>query len=250
VRSAIFDLDGTLADTSGDLIAAANATLRDAGIAAALEPGRDEAVAVTGGRPMLRLALARAGRKGDDDLVDALYPRLLAHYAEAIAVHTRLYDGAEAALALLAEGGWRLGVCTNKPQRLAERLLSELGIAGRFQAVLGADALPVRKPDPRHLTETVLRAGGASGRAVMIGDTVTDRDAAEAAGVPCILVAFGPQAAAVAGLRPTALLEDYADLPELLEALMPFAPSGRAAEATAEGSAAADGLRRPAPRVP
>lgn len=223
MRAAIFDLDGTLADTSADLIAAANAALREAKIPGALECGRDEAIALRGGRPMLRLGLERAGRPIDEALVDALYPRLLEHYACAIAHGTVLYEGAEAALTALAATGWRLGICTNKPQRLADLLLAELGVAELFHSVLGADALPVRKPDPRHLTETILRAGGAAGRAVMIGDTPTDREAARAANVPCILVGFGPEGAGIAALEPEAVLGHYDELAEMLERFLPAA---------------------------
>jgi phosphoglycolate phosphatase len=230
MRTAIFDLDGTLADTSGDLIAAANATLREAGITGELATGQDEATALRGGRPMLRLGLERAGQGIDETFVEALYPRLLEHYGRAVAHHTRLYDGAEAALVVLAAAGWRLGICTNKPQRLADLLLATLGVSGLFRAVLGADALPVRKPDPRHLTETILRAGGATSSAVMIGDTPTDRDAARAAGVPCVLVGFGPEGAGVVALDPIAVLGHYDELPDMLETLLPLqAPATRRA---------------------
>lgn len=223
MRAAIFDLDGTLADTSADLIAGANAALREADIRSQLETGRDEGVALRGGRPMLRLGLERAGRPVDEALVNALYPRLLEHYACAVAQHTKLYEGAEAALTTLAAAGWRLGICTNKPQRLADLLLAELGVAGLFHCVVGADALPVRKPDPRHLTETILRAGGAARRAVMIGDTPTDREAARAADVPCILVGFGPEGGNVSALEPAAVLAHYDQLSEMLEGLVPAA---------------------------
>lgn len=223
MRAAIFDLDGTLADTSGDLIAAANATLCEADIAGRLETGHDEAVALRGGRPMLRLGLERAGRKVDEDLVEALYPRLLEHYACAVAHHSKLYDGAETALRTLAAAGWRLGVCTNKPQRLADLLLDELGVTTLFHSVIGADALPVRKPDPRHLTETIRRAGGRTGSAVMIGDTPTDREAARAAGVPCILVGFGPEGPGIAALEPEGVLAHFDELAAMLETLLPAA---------------------------
>lgn len=225
LRAAIFDLDGTLANTSGDLIAAANATLDEAGIAGRLETGHDEAVALRGGRPMLRLGMERAG-KVDEDLVESLYPRLLEHYACAVAHHSKLYDGAETALRTLAAAGWRLGVCTNKPQRLAELLLEELGVTALFHSVIGADALPVRKPDPRHLTETILRAGGAVGCAVMIGDTPTDREAARAAGVPCILVGFGPEGSGVSALEPEGVLAHFNGLAEMLEMLLPRPEAG------------------------
>ncbi len=87
--------------------------------------------------------------------------------------------------------------------------------------MLGADSLAVRKPDPRHLLETIARAGGVRARAVLVGDTVTDRDAARAAGVPCVLVSFGPEGPGIAALAPEALLDHYDALPALLERLVP-----------------------------
>jgi phosphoglycolate phosphatase len=220
MRVAIFDLDGTLADTAGDLIAAANAALAEAGHAALLDPLRDQAIAFAGGRAMLRAGLAR-GTGEDGREVERLYPRLLDFYAAALAVHTRLYDGAEAALGRLAARGWRLGICTNKPERLALLLIAELGLARHFAVLLGADSLPVRKPDPRHLLETIARAGGVPERAVLVGDTVTDRETARAAGVPCVLVGFGPEGGAVSALEPEALIAHFDELPEVLERLVP-----------------------------
>jgi phosphoglycolate phosphatase len=228
MRVAVFDLDGTLADTSADLITAANGALAEAGHGAPLDPARHRAVAFAGGRAMLRAGLVRGAGGADEAEVDRLYPRLLEIYAAALAVHTRLYDGAEAALERLAADGWRLGVCTNKPERLALLLIEELGLARHFAALLGADSLPVRKPDPRHLLETIARAGGVRERAVLVGDTVTDRDAARAAGVPCVLVGFGPAGGAVSALAPEAVVEHYDQLPEVLERLVPSRPDAGA----------------------
>ncbi|MFO1208337.1 MAG: HAD-IA family hydrolase [Amaricoccus sp.] len=222
MRLAVFDLDGTLADTAADLIAAANAALAEEGLGRALDPGRDAAVAFAGGRAMLRRGLA--GPDGvDEAAVERLYPRLLARYGEAIAVETRLYDGAEAALARLDADGWGLAICTNKPEGLAVRLLDALGIGGRFRAVVGADTFAYRKPDPRHLTGTIARAGGVPEWSVLVGDTVNDREAARAAGVPCVLVGFGPEGAGAAALEPEAMLGHFAELPALLERLVPDA---------------------------
>jgi len=222
MRVAVFDLDGTLADTAADLIAAANAALAEAGLGRPLDPARDAATAFAGGRAMLRQGLAGAPGGVDPAAVERLYPRLLARYAERIAVETRLYDGAETALDRLAAGGWGLAVCTNKPEGLAVSLLAALGIGGRFRAVIGADTLAFRKPDPRHLVETILRAGGARERAVLVGDTVNDREAARGAGVPCVLVGFGPEGAGAAALAPEAMLAHYDELPALLERLVPL----------------------------
>jgi phosphoglycolate phosphatase len=222
MRVAIFDLDGTLADTSADLVAGANAALAEAGHGAPLDPLLDQRIAFAGGRAMLRAGLERRGLT-DEAEVERLFPRLLHFYEAGLAVHTSLYDGAEAALERLAADGWRLGVCTNKPERLALLLIGELGLTRHFAALLGADSLPVRKPDPRHLLETIARAGGTPERAVLVGDTANDREAARAAGVPCVLVGFGPEAAAAAALEPEALIAHYDELADVLERLVPAA---------------------------
>ncbi len=212
-RCVIFDLDGTLADTSGDLIAAANAAFAHLGHDTALDSAaaEDRAVALKGGRSMLRLGLSRLGEV-DEGQVDAGYQPLLDAYDRAIAVHTTFYPGALDAVRRLRERGDAVGICTNKPGALAEKLISELGARDLFDSLVGADTLSIHKPHPDHLIESITRAGGEKSRAVLIGDTDTDRKTATAAGVPCILVTFGPGAANVADLRPDALLHDYADL--------------------------------------
>ncbi|MTH64969.1 HAD-IA family hydrolase [Paracoccus shanxieyensis] len=213
----VFDLDGTLADTSGDLIAAANACFTGRGLPSLLDPVEDALIAFHGGRAMLRAGYARiaAGTLLPPTAEDEDYARLLGHYGDAIAVHTRLYPGTEAALDALADAGHILSVCTNKPEALAETLLRELGIRDRFGALVGADTLPVRKPDPRPYQAAVERAGGTVARSFLVGDTETDRKTAAAAGVPVALVAFGPEGQALDRLAPEAMLAHFDDLPKL-----------------------------------
>lgn len=220
MRTVIFDLDGTLADTSADLIAAANASLRGLGRGDVLDPVRDQATAFAGGRAMLRLGHARLGAVFTEAEVDAQYARLLSAYADQIDRHTRLYPGAVAALEGLRRQGWALGICTNKPQALAETLLTRLGVRDLFAALIGADSLPVRKPDPAPYRAAVAAAGGTLARSFLLGDTVTDRDTARAAGVPVALVTFGPEGRDVALLQPDALLEHYSDLSALAARLI------------------------------
>ncbi|MEH6522225.1 HAD-IA family hydrolase [Sulfitobacter sp.] len=220
MKTVVFDLDGTLADTSGDLIAAANACFRDMGAGDLLDPAKDAGTALRGGRAMLRLGMERMGRTADDPLIDEYYDALLYHYARDIDTHTRLYDGAMDAVAVLKERGYIVAICTNKPEALARELLTRLGILDTFAAMLGADSLPVRKPDPEHLLETVRRAGGDPVQCVLVGDSDTDRNTSKAAGVPSILVTFGPSGADMTALTPEALLERYSDLPDLVETLL------------------------------
>ncbi len=219
MRCVIFDLDGTLADTSGDLIAAANACFAGLGHGALLDPVADMRTAFAGGRAMLRLGFERLGQ-GDEAAVEREFPRLLAHYARNIDRYTRLYPGAVAAVEQLRAEGYRVGICTNKPQDLAEELLGRLGVRGLFGALIGADTLAAKKPDAAPFVEAVRRAGGDVRRALMVGDTVTDRETARAAGVPCLMVTFGPEGRGVARLAPEGLLEGYGELAAEVRALI------------------------------
>ena len=222
MRGAIFDLDGTLADTSGDLLAAANAVLGPSGLPL-LDPVADRSYAGRGGRAMIRRSLTISGRDpmapGEMALTDSLYPPLLEAYGAALAVQTRLYDGVFECLDRLEALGWKIGVCTNKPEGLALRLLDELDVGHRFGAILGADTLPVRKPDPVHFTETATRIGAVPARSVMIGDTLNDLETARNAGVPCVLTEFGFAAEPLADLAPDAIVAAYHEIPDVLEGL-------------------------------
>ncbi len=222
MRTAIFDLDGTLVDTSADLIAAANACFRAMGAGDRLDPVADAATAFAGGRAMLRLGLMRMGRAAEMEAeIDRWFPRLLAAYEAGIDHESRLYPGAMDAVARLSAAGWRVGICTNKPAALAELLLERLGVRDAFAAMVGAGTLPVRKPDPAAYRAAVERAGGDPARSFLIGDTVTDRDTARAAGVPVALVTFGPEGRGVERLAPDALIDHYDALDALAARLVP-----------------------------
>lgn len=220
MKTVVFDLDGTLADTSGDLIAAANVCFRDLGVGDLLDPARDQATALRGGRAMLTLGLARLGRSREVAIIDRYYPVLLEAYAEAIDRHTILYPGAMSAVEELKQRGYGVGICTNKPERLADLLLQRLAVRDAFASLVGADTLAVRKPDPEPLFEAARRAGGDPRACLLVGDSDTDRNTARAAGVPSILVTFGPAGGDMAALEPEGLLADFADLPALVDEML------------------------------
>ena len=215
MRTVVFDLDGTLADTSADLIAAANACFQALGRGSPLDPVADALTAFHGGRAMLRLGFQRVG--GGEAMVEAQFPVLLEAYAQGIDRETRLYPGVVAAVEELLARGFATAICTNKPEGLAETLMTRLGVRGLFGSLVGADTLPVRKPDPAPYRLAVARAGGTVARSMLVGDTATDRDTGLAAGVPVALVTFGPEGTGVARLNPEALLHRFADLPDLAE---------------------------------
>ena len=219
MRTVIFDLDGTLADTSADLISAANACFRRLGAGELIDPVADALTAFHGGRAMLRLGFSRLGQV-DEAEVDRQYPIFLTDYEEGIDRQTRLYPGAVEAVQTLRSAGFATGICTNKPERLAEILMTRLGVRGLFGSLVGADTLPVRKPDPAPYRLSVERAGGSVGRSMLVGDTDTDRRTAAAAGVPVALVTFGPAGHGVADFAPEATFGAFDELPAIAEKLI------------------------------
>ncbi|PIB24312.1 haloacid dehalogenase [Amylibacter kogurei] len=220
MKSAIFDLDGTLADTSADLLTAANACFEALGHKGVLDLERDALTAFRGGRAMLGLGFSRVKPDYCEADIDVQHPIFLDHYSTNLDVHTVLYDGVIGALDHLQGAGYALGICTNKPEGLAVELVKRLKIDHYFGALVGADTLPVRKPDPEHLFETIRRIGGTPDKSVLIGDTITDRKTSTNANVPSILVTFGPSGHAIADLAPEALLHHYDDLPNLLSQML------------------------------
>lgn len=140
---------------------------------------------------MLFRALEETGGALDEARFDALHTELLAFYEANIAVQTALFPGGEAMLDGLAARGVSLALVTNKLERLAVKLLDELGLAGRFYTIIGGDTLgPGRaKPQPDLLIEMLAR--GPKGRAAYVGDSSFDTGAARAAQIPCVAVSFG-----------------------------------------------------------
>jgi phosphoglycolate phosphatase len=123
-------------------------------------------------------------------------------------------------LGLLRSEGYRLGVCTNKLERLAQILLGELELDRFFDAIVGSDSVGARKPHPASLLETVRRLGsGRSSGVVMVGDSEADEGAARNAGVSVVLVEYGYSGVPPASLVPDALIGEFAALPNALERL-------------------------------
>ncbi len=226
-----FDLDGTLVDTAPDLAAALNHALGQLG----RPPVPAESVRAMVGAGAARLLERGLAASGPPEEVAPLVreglPHFLAHYRANIAVMSRPFPGVEATLATLADRGLRLAICTNKPESLTQALLEALGWSQRFAAVLGADSRPWRKPDPRHLLDTLAAAGGTPSRAAFVGDSPTDAATAAAAGVPFILVTFGYCEVPHAELPAAERIDRFADLPQALARVQPMftAPAEREA---------------------
>lgn len=186
----VFDLDGTLIDSSEDIAAAMNAALGAHG-------GRPLAVsqvaAVLGGGPRALVAQCAelAGLTvGDDELRDIL-GEYSANYAAAPAARTRLIGSAGAVLEKLHQRDIAIGICTNKRTALAETVLDLLGVRPFIAAVVGSDTAARPKPDPRHLTDTCRAIDVPVTAVLYVGDTEIDRAAATAANAAYAHVRWG-----------------------------------------------------------
>lgn len=206
-----FDLDGTLADTAPDLAAALNHALGALG-RPQVDPESVRHLVGHGARALLAKAL-----DGDETLIGQGLPIYLEYYAAHICVGTTSYPRLEDAMDKLGARNVKLAICTNKPERLTHLLIDALGWRGRFAAIVGADTLAVKKPDPLALREAIARAGG--GRAAFVGDSITDAETARAAGVPFVAVSFGFSDRPVEALGADAVIDDYAELMGALEGL-------------------------------
>ena len=182
----VFDLDGTLIDSSRDLADSTNALVgsygaRPLGIDAILPMIGD------GAKKLVERALAASGC--DPYELDAL-DRFRALYMERLLIHTRPYEGivdVVRAASVVAS----LAVLTNKPSDPTHRLLDAFALSPYFRWVIGGDDGVARKPDPAGLERVMAHAGVAIDRTLMIGDSMIDVETARHAGVAMCLASYG-----------------------------------------------------------
>jgi phosphoglycolate phosphatase len=215
----VYDLDGTLADTAEDLVATLNYLLGREGLAP-LPVESAGSLLGAGARVLIKRGFAASGRSLDPQEAEALFADYLTYYNAHIVVRTRLYPGVEKVLAAFARAGWRQAVCTNKIEVSAKLLIAKLGIAERFAFICGQDTFGVAKPDAKPLLMTIAASGGASERAIMVGDSGTDIKTARAAGVPVIAVDFGYADVPVEELGPDRVISHFDELAGACDALL------------------------------
>ncbi len=208
----VFDLDGTLVDSAPDMAEALNRVM-----AARDLPGfaMEDVRGFVGNGVGVLIRRAMAARGAPEAVFADWHDAYMAAYAGCICDRTRPYPGVLAALDGLA--GRKLAICTNKPQALTDALLEALDLRGRFAAVLGGDTAIGRKPDPAPLRH-VAGLMGADG-AVMIGDSLIDSGAAQAAGWPMLLFTQGYRDRAPEAIPADARFTDWADFAAVLQGL-------------------------------
>ncbi|AVF40252.1 HAD-IA family hydrolase [Pandoraea apista] len=187
VRAVLFDLDGTLADTAPDLVAAVNKVRTDRG----LPPGPYETLRLQASHGARGLIGSAFGVGPDDAAFPSLRDAFLANYEAALCVQSRLFDGIPALLAALAERGMPWGIVTNKAARLTNPLVKLLGLNDGAACVVSGDTTPHSKPHPAPLLYAAECIRISPAQIVYVGDDLRDIQAGKAAGMATVAAAYG-----------------------------------------------------------
>ncbi|MCI4660644.1 MAG: phosphoglycolate phosphatase [Neomegalonema sp.] len=212
----VFDLDGTLIDSAPDINGIANALLAEEGF----EPitlAQTRSFIGNGSRVFVqRMRDARAIPESEHE---RLHESFVARYDTAVHL-TEIYPGVVAALTALRAQGFALGICTNKPIRACHAVMDHLELSQYFSTFWGGDSLPVHKPDPAplHAAFDALGQAGHEGPCLYVGDSETDAQTAQRAGLPFLLYTEGYRKSPLSALPHAAAFTHYADFPALVSA--------------------------------
>ena len=184
-KAALFDFDGTFADTAPDLAAAVN-TMRTKRGLEPLDPATVRPYASMGARGLLRIGFGMTPEHPD---YAAMKDEFLDNYAAAICVHTRLFDGMHELIGELTARHIAWGIVTNKATRFTSRLVRELAVTPA--CVVCGDSTPHLKPHPAPLLLAAERLKLPPGDCLYVGDDLRDIQAGRAAGMRCVAVEYG-----------------------------------------------------------
>ncbi|MBN9537575.1 MAG: HAD-IA family hydrolase [Reyranella sp.] len=222
----IYDLDGTLIDSAKDMEVAVSRVLTDHG----LPPVTDDDVRIfmgQGSKVTMGKAFAKYGRPLNDAALSAVTREFVRYYEADPVSHTTAFAGVAEVVARFARLGLKQGVCTNKFEKPSRMILEHLELMPPISDVAGADSFPVRKPDPRHILMLLERMGCDPRRAVMIGDSIHDAEAARGANIPAVLVSWGYTTRPASELGADAVIDRFDALPAALGELAGVAAASR-----------------------
>ena len=216
----LFDLDGTLVDTAPDLMRAHNHVMNQFGYPT---KSTDEIRNLVGqgagamlGRSIWGQAKKEFGKVQDEKIKRQMVKEFVDFYGKNIVNESTLINGVKDFLIWSKEKKISMAVCTNKQEHLAIDLLKKIGIYDFFEYVAGHNTFEYCKPDPRHLTSVIEILNGDINKAIMIGDSETDANAARDAGIPVILLEDGYTEKKTSEIYHNHLIKDFVGIEKIV----------------------------------
>ena len=216
----LFDLDGTLVNTAPDLMLAHNHVMKKYGYK---ERKLSDIRNLAGGgtkkmltRSIHDLAELSGKIKKSDDIIEEMTKEFIDYYSKNILAESTLKEGVLKFLDWCKKKSILMAICTNKQEHLSIDLLKKIKIYNYFDYVAGGNTFDYNKPDPRHLTSTIEIIGGNQNKCLMIGDSETDSNSAQAANIPFILVENGYTEKKIHEIHHNHLIKDFLSLEKIV----------------------------------
>lgn len=217
LKLVIFDMDGTVIDTSGDLIISANESRNMLG----LPPLAEELITSCVGDALFQL-VEKLFYDAPDRIQEAI-PVFQQCYRRHVLGNTAPYPGIHDVFLALREAGIRTGVLSNKPAELVRIPLYHFNLSGTMDFIYGGDAFRERKPSPKPIQRILIHFHVAPEHAVMIGDAPSDVVAGIQAGTHTIAVSYGyADESELRSVKPEAIVHEPLELLPVLEKLHDF----------------------------
>lgn len=219
MRLVMFDLDGTLLDTAGEIAQSVNRTLRDFHRPQVSQDQVRDWIGYGTGWLMRRAWTEVAGEPNEQEWPEVMQ-RFMHHYYECAGTDSRPYPDVLEALAELKRIGVYRAIVTNKESRFTERILDEHGIAEWFDLVVSGDTYPVKKPDPAVLYNCMHELGASPSHCLLVGDSSIDVATAKAAGVACWAVPYGyNMGAPIEDAQPDRVVASLKEVPDFFKGI-------------------------------
>ena len=211
----LFDLDGTVADTALDLSATLNYILKQ-NDRAEIEDNLIRDMVGQGAKALIVKGFSHTGETPSGDQLERLFHQYLDYYLSHISDKTESFPGTLELFDTLTEQNIKLAICTNKNIELTHALLDDLKIKHYFDAITCGDSFEFKKPDPRHLYETCHLMNVDPSKAIMVGDSINDIAAGNAAKMITVGVTFGYTETPVSELGPNIIIDHFNQFIEAL----------------------------------
>ena len=217
----LFDLDGTLVDTTPDLMNAHNHVMKKFGyesksdheIRSLIGKGAKTMI----GRSLWNSAKNEMKKIKEKDVKEKMVKEFVSYYGKNILVKSKLINGVKDFLDWCKSKNISMGICTNKQEHLAVDLLKKIKINNYFDYVAGCDTFDYCKPDSRHLTNVVEIVGGDIKKTIMIGDSEVDSLSAQNASLPFVLLEEGYTDKKINEIRHDHLIKDYINFEKIID---------------------------------